>query len=277
MVIMSPKKEQTTENLNVNSKRTNVKTNHLKVTKEKEPPKRTTVKQPLTDAQRAKLKEKITDWITTSNVAKKPMQYSQAWGKLYNDIDALGGAVNGITQIEQDEFPLCIEYINQKIAIIMSNKSVRNKYSGNRKKYISSIQARCKELGVSDETRKAYMLAKYGKDSLAESAANPFTNDELYDFYQYVMGNPKFSPPKIEMAGTHELREKALARFIDGYAADMAGRGIEIDRQALRYPGGKKAIFEALQQQEPTLFDADMTLSAFDKFWLKQRVCKAKR
>ena len=55
-----------------------IKSGRTTVVNEKTPPKRTDVKTKLTKEHRQELRELINDWVTTSNLAKKPLDYGKA-------------------------------------------------------------------------------------------------------------------------------------------------------------------------------------------------------
>ena len=108
----------------VKADKTYVKSNHTTVVTPKPPPKRTEVKNPLTREQREELRYLVVNkWVTTRNLAKKPLHPGKAWTLLYED--GLQGAVNGIEQIEQDELKDCRFYIQQRIKILESVGSQR--------------------------------------------------------------------------------------------------------------------------------------------------------
>lgn len=239
------------------------------VSRKKEPPKRTDVKTPLTKEHREELRKLVNDWVTTSNLAKKPLDYGKAYTKLY--ADGLNGEVNGIDQIEESEFEQCRRYIQQRIKILetVGDGRVIRRKSEWRRDRIGKIHVVCKTLGVSDETRKAYQLARYGKDSLAD-----FTNDDLEDFYGYVIrGTPKFTTPRVQVQSIQQDRENALRVLIGVMEANAKAKGQIFNPQRLPY--SKRDMLDLLKQREPALF-ARMSEDPFNKFWSKQSVCKLK-
>lgn len=246
-------------------------TKELKIVKEKQQPKREAVKSPLIKEHREELKALVTDWVTTSNLAKKPLNYGKAYIKLY--AEGLNGEVNGIEQIEESEFELCRRYLQQRIKILetVGDSRVIRKKSEWRRDRIGKIHSICKKLDISDETRKAYQLERYGKESLAD-----FTDDDLADFYGYVRhGTPKFTMPRAQSNTLQQDRENALRVYIGVLEENAkAGEGSGyFNRQYL--PFTRNMIFDALIDREPLLFKR-MSEDQFYKFWSKQRVCKLK-
>ena len=257
----------------VKSEKTYVRSKKTEVINEKEPPKRTDVKNPLTKEHRKELRELINDWVTTSNLAKKPLDYGKAYTKLYSD--GLQGEVNGIEQIEESEFEHCRKYIKERIRILetIGNQRIIRRKSDWRNDRIKAIHARCKELGVSDEARKAYQLERFGKASLAD-----LTDDELQEMYNYVMmGTPKFTSSRAQVKNIQQARENALRVLVGFLEADYKSKNKSFDPGKLAVP--KRKMFELLKQREPDLFrgeNGDMSDDEFNKFWSKQQLCKLK-
>lgn len=242
---------------------------NVTVSRKKETPKRTDVKNPLSQEHRKKLRDLVTDWVTTSNLAKKPLVYGKAYSRIYQE--ALQGEVNGIDQIEESEFEACKRYIHQRIKILetVGNSRVIRCKSEWRNHRIGKIHAICKILGVSDKTRKAYQLWRYRKDSLAD-----FTDDALDHFYGYcIRGTPKFTIPPVQATTLQQDRENALRVMVGVMEANAKAKGQTFNPQRLNF--SKLDMFEMLKQREPALFGG-MTEEPFNKFWSKQSVCKLK-
>ena len=188
--------------------------------------------------------------------------------KLYDD--GLLGAVNGIEQIEQTEFEQCLKFINQRIMITQSgSKGAIRELSDWRKKRIGIIQGECKKKGISTEIRKAFMLDKWGKDSLTE-----LTDDELHDFYSLVKRkNFNWKVPMFEIQGTQEQREKSLNLLL----AELEEKG-DFDRNNITIR--KPDFLAMLVQRDRTLWtDNDknpIAETTFNRFLTKAKLCKFK-
>lgn len=251
------------------SEKAYVRTNELKVSVSKQPPKRTEVKSPLTKEQSSKLNYWINEWVTTSNLAKKSITYSKAWTLLY--ADGLDGEVNGIKQIEQSEFQQCVSYIQQRIRILetVGNKRVMRRKTDHRGSRIKGIHARCKELGVSDEARKAYQLHRFKKGSMKD-----FTDDELEEYYGYIMhGTPKFFIPKKAVKSVQQDRETVLLVLLGILEGGAIAKGQQFNRMALSQSKGE--MLAMLEQRDPALFN--LSLDQFGKFWDEQKHCKCRK
>ncbi len=252
----------------VKSEKTYVRSKEVNVVKEKELPKRIKVENPLTKQHREELNYWINEWVTTSNLAKKPIAYGKAYNKLY--ADGLDGEVNGIGQIEQSEFQQCVSFIQQRIRVLetVGNKRVMRRKADYRSSRITAIHTRCKELGVSDETRKAYQLYRFKKGSMKD-----FTDDELEEYYGYVMrGTPRFFIPKKAAPSVQKDRESALLILLGILEGEAISKGRQFNRQALSYR--KEEMLNLLEQREPDLFD--ISLDTFNEFWDMQKHCKAR-
>jgi hypothetical protein len=226
---------------------------------------RTEIKTPLTKEQRKYLNDLMTELVTTSNLAKKPIAYEKAWISLYDN--GLDGAVNGIGQIEQSELEQCVSYIQQRIRALetIGNKRVMRRKSGYRNSRIAAIHSRTKELGISDKQRKDYQLHRFNKCSTKD-----FTDDEIEDYYNYVMrGNPKFNIPKKATQSIQQIREKSLAGLLDDLEAKAFINGQQFYRMKLTH--SKEEIFAMLKQRDPALFE-DLD-GQFDDFWKNQKLC----
>lgn len=240
-----------------------------KIIKPKEPPKRTDVKNPLTNEQIKELDSMVNEWTATSNLSKKPMHFGQGWNKIF--YKCLDGEVNGKKQIEQTEYEKVKSFIQQKIMILENagSKRIMRRKEGYRNKRIGSIQARCKELSIQPEKRKAYQLYRYGKDSLVD-----FSDDELDDFYGYVIrGTPKFTIPQPNAQETQQDRENALRVLLGVFEEKAKANGQQFNSQRLN--NSKTEMLNLLAEREPDLFKG-LSEEGFNKFWSKQKICKLK-
>lgn len=258
----------------VKTEKAYVKAEKVIVTVPKEPPRRTDIKNPLTVEQKDALKELLTEWITTSNLAKKPINFGTAWKKLFEQ--GLSGAVSALAQIEQDEFDTCLRYIKQQIMIIEStSKTGLTRYKSDwRKKHIGKIQANCKKQGITDEKRKAFMLARWDKNSLTL-----LTDDELRECYQYAHGkNPSWTPPQRELLGTQQQREKSLGLLLDELEAQAKAVNSVFDRNNITL--GKGMVLSMLSQRDRTLFCDNegnpIAETTFNRFLTNAKMCKFK-
>jgi hypothetical protein len=255
------------------SEKTYVKTNKLSVQKVKEPPKRTNVIKPLSTEKRKEIRDLINDFVTTSNLARKPIMHGKAYGKLYEI--ALKGDVNGIEQIEDSEFETCTSWLKQQIMILENSDTAgaTKKKSDWRRKRITNIQTRCKKAGVTDERRRAYLSARFGHESLSL-----LDDDELEECYGYAQKNPSWTPPKYETPGTQQQREKALGLLLDELEQNANAAGSVFDRHNITL--GKGVVLSMLAQRDRTLFcDNDgnpIAETTFSRFLTKAKMCKFK-
>lgn len=236
----------------------------------KQPPKRTKVENPLTKQQKNQLNYLVKNkWVSTSNLAERPINYGRAWNLLYEH--GLDGAVNGIEQIEQSEFQQCVSFIQQRIRILetVGNKRVMRRKFDYRDSRIAGIHARCNELGISDEIRRDYQLYRFKKRSMKD-----FTDDELEEYYEYVMhGTPKFFIPKKVAQPIQKDRENTLLILLDVLEREAIAKGQQFNRLALSY--GKEEFFAMLQQLEPALFNIE--IETFEEFWKEQKHCRCRK
>lgn len=254
-----------------------VRAKNVTLAKEKEPPRRTVFEEPLlTSEHRAELRGLVTDWVSTSNLAKKPMHYGTAYARLYED--HFGGAVNGIEQIYESEFEGCRAFIKQRIMILegLDKGGLTRKKGDWHDRRIKTIQSACRANGIPEEKRRAYLEARFGVDSLLL-----LTDDQLEECRAYAVGKnppPTWNPPERDMPGLQELREKALSKLVKEFEKDAEGRGEYFDRMAMRITGGKGKILELLFSRDGTLFEdkagKPISEDRFKKFWEKQQVCK---
>ena len=252
----------------IKSEKAYVRAKEAKFVREKPQPKRTEIKTPLTKEQKKYLADLITEWVTTSNLAKKPISYGEARNLLYDY--GLDGVVNGIEQVEQSEFDQCVSYIQQRIRAlesIGSNRVMRRK-AGYRNSRIAAIHTRIKELGISDQQRREYQLHRYQKHSMKD-----LTDDEIDDYYGYVMhGTPKFRIPKKATPSIQQIREKSLAGLLDDLEAEAVAKGQQFNRMKLMQ--GRDEMLALLQQRDPALFK-DIG-DNFPEFWKGQKLGQCK-
>lgn len=234
--------------------------------------KRKNVECELTEEHLTELNYLIRLWVETSKKAinrRDHIDYGGAKTLLWRY--GLDNKINGMDQIEDSEFDQAKAYLNQKIKIA-ERKIPKHKAFGDsqwRNKTLGAIHARCNNLGVSDETRKAYQLARFGKDSLAH-----FTDDQLEEMYNYVMiGTPKFTIPRGQAKSLQNERENALRVLIGVLEANAKAKGQYFE--PMKLPLSKADMLGLLKQREPALFGL-MSEEPFNKFWSKQQVCKLK-
>jgi len=258
----------------VKAKKAYVKTDKLTVSKSKESPKRTDIKNPLTTEQKDELKDLLNEWVITSNLAKKPINFGGAWNKLF--VQGLGGAVNALAQIEQYEFDICVKYIKRQIMIIEStSKTDLTRYKSNwRQKHIGTIHDKCRKQGITGEKRKAFMLVEWGKDSLTL-----LTDDELRECYQYAnRPKPSWIPVQREPQGTQQLREKSFDLLLNKLAEQAKAVNCIFDRNSISLT--KDYILSMLFEQDKTLWigtDKNMIEPAtFNRFLTTAKMCKFK-
>lgn len=187
----------------------------------------------------------------------------------------LHGEVNKIDQIDQDELNTCKHYINQRIMIINTgNSKLTRKLDGWRQKHIGVIHQKCKEKGISDEKRKAFMLDKWGKDSL-----KLLSDDELRECYQYaVSSKSSWIASNYEIKGTQQHREKSLVSLFDELAEQANTVGCTFDRYHITI--SKRDVLAMLIQRDKTLWtDSNrqpIAETTFNRFLTNAKLCKFK-
>ncbi|MDD5272596.1 MAG: hypothetical protein PHU14_07750 [Methylovulum sp.] len=180
---------------------------------------------------------------------------------------------NGVTSIH--EFPDCDferaeSYLKQWLGALKKDPTIRDQSPSWRPNTIGAIHARCKELGIDDDTRKAYQKNRFGKESLSD-----FDNDELGKMYAYVSrDNATFDVKHIKnptkaVTVQHD-REKVLAMLLGELNARNNG---ELNLEAL--PFSKEDMRRFLVDKN-SLFDG-LSDSQFGKFWTAQKLCKVRR
>lgn len=239
------------------------------------PPKekiRKKVERKLTEENRKELDYLLNQWSEISRKAKSKKDHiSYAYARTLLFQYGLDGKVNGMDQIEDLEFNQAKAYLLERIKIAEKKVPKTKLFNDSefRKKTIAAIHARCRNLAVSDETRKAYQLARFGKESLTD-----FTNDELQEMYNYAMqGTPKFTIPRAKARTIQQDRENALRVLIGVMEAN--GKAKEQIFNPQRLPCSKLDMLALLKQRDTNLF-GDMSEDQFNKFWSKQQVCKLK-
>ena len=259
----------------VKAKKIFAKAEKLTVIKKKEPPKRTVINDPLTKEQREELRALVNEWVITANLVGRPLKHGHgtAFARLFDE--AVNGEVNELVQIDKTEFEQCYAYLKQRIRATESYDSNRiiQRKSNFRSERITAIQTKCKQYGISDEKRKAYMKWRWNADSLTL-----LSDDELAECYSYAVSSPppKWNIPKVEILGMHPMRERAFARWLDEKEAEAKTRGEDFDRQSIRIKGGKQKAIEELAERDRTLWtDEDgqpIDIEAFSKFLTKAKM-----
>ena len=229
--------------------------------------KRKEVNNPLTEEHRDEINYLIRLWVDTTKQAKSKRYHIEYWQANMNLWTyGLNNEVNGIEQIEESEYEKCRKYLNQKIRVAVSRlpKGKELDVPEIRHRTIGAIHARCKQLGITDEVRKAYQLYHYGKESLSDP---DFSMDELQQFYRKLLGpNPKLT---IKKKTTQQQREAVLQRLLGRIEGEATSSGKEINLSCLDY--SRNEIEKLLNEMEPDLFRA-----GFDGFWSKQKLCHLK-
>lgn len=224
---------------------------------------------PLTPGHRAELKDLIDKWVNLSGYLKKPLAFSAAWSMLNRQAKSMGKV--GVTTI--NHYPDCDfergkKFIQQEIAKLNKKPTVKKNSPNWRNSQISAIQARCKQMNISDEKRRGYMEIRFG---VGKNSLTKLTDTELQDFYAYVMsGSPKFTITQTKQS-IQQLREKSLSVLVDELEQRAIDNGEHFDRQAIRTR--REYIQGRLQDKDPGLF-SDLSPSAFNSFWTRQQICK---
>ncbi|HRD49788.1 MAG: hypothetical protein JNK95_04905 [Candidatus Competibacter sp.] len=111
------------------------------------------------------------------------------------------------------------------------------------------------------------MMDRFGKNSLLD-----LTDDELSEFYTYVMSNPTFSYSLAKVQTIYQKRESALIEFIGVLEAEATAKGESFDKMQLVI--SKSDILKRLAKRAPREFS--ITETTFNTFWAKQQVCSCK-
>lgn len=247
----------TTKQTSIKAERATMTAGVVKVIKQ-ELPRCDKAKDPLTRDERAELTALIKEFAATRNLANHPTTMGGAWSFFYKQV--LRGEVNGIDQIERCDFQTCKKLLNDRIRL----EEARNPTSARRKtgygsSRIGAIQARCKELGITDDIRKQYQRDRWGHDSLTA-----FSDSELEQFVQYVRQDRPLFQHREKVNGTEQgLRVKALIAWLDEKEAEAIARGEAFNRQ--RLPFTKDEIHAELRARDRSLFT--ISSATFEGFW----------
>lgn len=169
------------DNINVNTKNMSATVETLIIKKQKQKTQIPPIDNPLTPGHRAELKELVESWVNLSGYLKNPVSYGAARSMLNKQAKSMGKAgVSTINHYPDCDFERGKKFIKQKIAILNNTTAVKNNAPEWRKSRISAIQTRCKNLNISEENRRGYMVNRFGlgKDSLTK-----LTDNELQDIY----------------------------------------------------------------------------------------------
>ncbi len=226
----------------------------------------------LTEGHKAEFAALIKQWVDLAK-PKFPRKTEQ---QLFSGIrarlnkKATSAGRFGVTSVHaypECDFEKGKKFLKQEIAILYGSATVRKQAPNFINACMGAIHKRCKELGVSDETRKAYQLARFGKDSLAN-----FNQMELEEMLQYVkQPNPSFGVERVKAPDTQQNREKALAMLLGSLRVKHAWFAIPEP-----LPFDKVEIRQMLEDQDIRLFEV-LSESQFNRFWSTQKLCKLKR
>lgn len=246
----------------VTTKRATVTAGVVNVVKAGATPKRQHVQCPLTAEHRKALSDLITDWVSTRNLCRRPLTHGGAWSQLY--ARHLQGAVASINEIEEEEFEGSRSWLLQQIRMTeKSNPQQARRKPGYSTTRVTTIQTRCRILGITEQVRKQYQLDRWGKESLTE-----FSDAELDEFVTYVrQTSPSFQHKELTNPRDTELRELALVRLLDRMEQEAKAQGKPFDRHALRCT--KEELHAWLREQDPQLFS--IAPGTFEDFWKKKR------
>lgn len=226
----------------------------------------------ITPGHKADLHVLVKAWLNLA-VIRYPLRSQKSlngeiWKKLNGQAKSAGR--NGVSSI--NEYPDCDfergkKFLEQQIAILNGNATVRKKSPDWSKQRIGHIQARCKKLGIPDEIRKKYQKERFGKDSLAD-----FNREQLEEMYQYVQqDSPSFDTKRVNAKNTQQQRENELDVLLRTLRVKNAWFSIPEP-----LPFDKAEMRRMLEDQAPRLFEG-LSDSAFNGFWNKQKLCSLKR
>lgn len=136
----------------------------------------------ISEAQAARLKELIGEWVTTHNqIKKRELTHQSAWLKLNGRIRVATYRATPASKFAEQE-----TWLLQQAAILRSMASAPAKDDSWRADKIKAIKTRATRTLGDGDIYKPYIKKNFGVNSLTELA-----NDQLQRTYTYVFGKKK--------------------------------------------------------------------------------------
>lgn len=266
--------------INGNVKAVGVENNHYHAPA-KNYPKPPPMDNRITAGHRAELHALVDDLVALQHIIEPSKTldklYKLAWVRAKSQAQSEGDC--GVRKIEyfpDCDFEIAKHYLQLRIRILKNHESIWTENKSWRKERLEAIHARCENMRISNEQRKIYQLARFGKESLRD-----FTNEELQKMFVYTFSeNPSFNPDFIrkksnESIDNHEhetetkqsKRERILSEWLKKLQANVP----TIDINNLPYTQEK--VLKELRAKS-ALFNLAPT--SFAAFWKAQKLCKLK-
>lgn len=141
----------------------------------------------ISEAQAARLKELIGEWVATHNrIKKQELTHQSAWLKLNGRIRVATYRATPASKFAEQE-----TWLLKQAAILRSMASAPAKDDSWRADKIKAIKTRATRTLGDGDIYKPYIKKNFGVTSLTELA-----NDELQKTYSYVFGKKKVEPKK---------------------------------------------------------------------------------
>jgi hypothetical protein len=210
-------------------------------------------------------------WVELKAIQAPTTKTSSLFSSINKRINQQAKSIgkNGVTSIL--EYPDCDfergeKFLRQQIAILNKAPKVVKQSPTWRNGRIGSIRARCKELRIDNDTRKAYQWERFKCHSLAD-----FNEKQLKAMYDHVFTrSPSFDVSKIKSPDRQHKRENVLAMLLGELNAKHGGA---LDMNALDYSIDDMFMFLT---DKSSLFDG-LSLATFKTFWKKQKICQCVR
>lgn len=235
----------------------------------------------ITKEHRDEINYLVNEFVDLYMIINKSATQKSARQMIYPQLKRQAQSVGNYANIELKYFPECDfeiakHYVQLRIRILRNNESVWKESKNWRNDRLNAIHARCKNMEISDERRKIYQLARFGKESLRD-----FTNQELQQMFVYTFSeNPSFNPDFIrnksnESSDNREpetdkkqiQRERVLSDWLNELQANDPTTDIN------NLPYTQEDMLKELQAKSD-LFD--LATTSFATFWKTQKLCKLK-
>lgn len=270
--------------INGNVKAVGVENNHYHAPAKKYP-KLPPMDNRITAGHRAELHALVDDLVALQHIIEPSKAldklYKLAWVRAKSQAQSEGDC--GVRKIEyfpDCDFEIAKHYLQLRIRILKNHESTWTENKSWRKERLDAIHARCENMQIGNDQRKAYQLARFGKESLRD-----FTNQELQQMFVYTFGrNPSFNPSFIRNeCGDFEAetivkpddKQSQRERVLSESLTELQANDPTINVKSLRF--SKAEIRAMLERKDPDLFPKEMSASTFDSFWNRQNLCSLQR
>lgn len=264
--------------INGNVKAVGVENNHYHAPA-KNYPKLPPMDNRITVGHRAELHALVDDLVALQHMIEPSKTldklYKLAWVRAKSQAQSEGDC--GVRKIEyfpDCDFEIAKHYLQLRIRILKNHESTWTENKSWRKERLEAIHARCENMQISNDQRKAYQLARFGKESLRD-----FTNQELQQMFVYTFGrNPSFNPAFIrnecgdfeaETSVKPDDKQSQRECVLSESLTELQANDPTIDINNLPYT--QRKMREILQAKNFDLFN--LAVSSFTKFWSRQKLC----